>query len=167
MVLKNFNVKITKKILPFKKTIKVDSDKSLSIRSVIIGSISQGVSLVRNILESDDVRDTISACRKLGVKISKIKKGRYKIFGNGLGSYSIKKNAKLYFGNSGTASRLLLGVLSTNPNIEVNIYGDKSLNKRSMKNLISILSNFGASFLPKKKNKFSFKACFIKHARWN
>ncbi len=157
MVLKNFNVKITKKILPFKKTIKVDSDKSLSIRSVIIGSISQGVSLVRNILESDDVRDTISACRKLGVKISKIKKGSYKIFGNGLGSYSIKKNAKLYFGNSGTASRLLLGVLSTNPNIEVNISGDKSLNKRSMKNLISILSNFGASFFPKKKINFPLK----------
>mgnify|MGYP001301892651 CR=1 FL=1 len=157
MVLKNFNVKITKKILPFKKTIKVDSDKSLSIRSVIIGSISQGVSLVRNILESDDVRDTISVCRKLGVKISKIKKGSYKIFGNGLGSYSIKKNAKLYFGNSGTASRLLLGVLSTNPNIEVNISGDKSLNKRSMKNLINILSNFGASFLPKKKINFPLK----------
>ena len=164
MVLKNFNVKITKKILPFKKTIKVDSDKSLSIRSIIIGSISQGVSLVRNILESDDVRDTISVCRKLGVKISKIKKEVIKFLEMALDLIQLK-NAKLYL-ETRTASRLLLGVLSTNPNIEVNISGDNSLNKRSMKNLINILSNFGASFLPK-KNKFSFKTCFIKHARWN
>ena len=91
MVSKKFSVKISRKILPFKKTIKVDSDKSLSIRSVIIGSISQGVSIIKNILDSDDVQDTILSCRKLGVKILKIKKGNYKIFGKGLGSFSIKK----------------------------------------------------------------------------
>ena len=157
MVPKKFSLKISRKISPFEKTIKVDSDKSLSIRSVIIGSISQGVSIIKNILESDDVQDTILSCRKLGVKILKIKNGNYKIFGKGLGSFSVKKNSKLYFGNSGTASRLLLGVLSTNPNIEINVAGDKSLNKRSMEKLINILTKFGATFLPKNKNKFPLK----------
>ena len=60
----------------------------------------------------------------------------------------------LNFGNSGTASRLLLGLLSTTPDIEIKVRGDESLNKRSMEKLIKIMIEFGAFFLP--KNKFNF-----------
>ena len=81
------------KIKPFTKIIEVDSDKSLSIRSFIIGSICQGISGAKNILESEDVISTISACRKLGVKIKKIKPKLYKIYGRGLGSLTILVNA--------------------------------------------------------------------------
>ena len=151
---KHFSLNLSHKIKPYKKNIKVDSDKSLSIRSFLISSISQDVSVVKNVLESDDVFSTIFALKKLGVKILKVKPGCYQIFGKGLGSLFAKRNLKLNFGNSGTLARLLIGILSTTPDIEVNIQGDQSLNKRSMKKLILLMSEFGAEFLP--RNKFNF-----------
>ena len=151
---KRFNVFLNSKILPFNKTIEVDSDKSLSIRSFLIGSISQNISKAKNILESEDVKSAISACRKLGIKIVRTSPKSYKIFGKGLGSLFAKKNTIINFGNSGTLARLLVGILSSTPNIEIKIKGDNSLNKRNMKKLIDLMSKFGASFYP--KNKFNF-----------
>ena len=60
MVLKKFDLIIGEKILPFHKTINVDSDKSISIRSFLIGAICQNLSIVNNVLESDDVKSTIN-----------------------------------------------------------------------------------------------------------
>jgi 3-phosphoshikimate 1-carboxyvinyltransferase len=157
MLAKHFTVYLNSKIKPFSKAINVDSDKSLSIRGFLIGSMCQGISTIKNALESDDVKSTVDACRKLGTKIEKIKPGSYKIYGRGLGSFSIKKNSELNFSNSGTASRLIIGALSTTPNIQVKIKGDHSLNKRSMKKLIDLMSEFGAFFLPKNKYKFPLK----------
>ncbi len=154
---KGFNLIINKKIHPFKKNIKVDSDKSLSIRSFLIGAISHKISSAKNVLESEDVLSTIKCLKKLGVKIKKEKAKNYKIFGKGLGSLYIKKNSELNFGNSGTLARLLIGILSTTPNIEIKIAGDHSLNKRNMKKLISLMSEFGAFFLPNNKYTFPLK----------
>ena len=151
---KRFTLKNNSLIKPFRKIIKVDSDKSLSIRSFIIGSISQDISKVKNVLESEDVYSTIKCLKKLGVKIKKTSSKTYLIYGKGLGSLFAKKNLLLNFGNSGTLARLLTGVLSTTPNIEIKIQGDHSLNKRSMKKLIELMSKIGAEFLP--KNKFNF-----------
>jgi len=69
---KKFNLKLKKKILPFKKTIFVDPDKSISIRSFLFGSICQNLSIANNVLESSDVFSTIKCLKKLGVKIKKI-----------------------------------------------------------------------------------------------
>ena len=154
MILKKFNLSLEHKIAEFKKEIEVDSDKSISIRSFLIAAISQNISSVKNVLESHDVLSVIYNLKKLGVKIKKIKPKNYIIYGKGLGSLYAKKNTFLNFGNSGTLARLLIGILSTTPNIEIKMRGDKSLNKRSMKKLIKILSKFGAFFLP--KNKFNF-----------
>ncbi len=154
MVLKKFDLIIGEKILPFHKTINVDSDKSISIRSFLIGAICQNLSIVNNVLESDDVKSTINCLRKLGVKINKIGSQKYSIYGKGLGSLHLKKNDTLNFGNSGTLARLLIGILSTSPKIVTRISGDHSLNKRSMKNLINLMEKFGAHFFP--KNKFNF-----------
>ena len=151
---KSFNLNINKKILPFSKTIYVDSDKSISIRSFLIGAISRNITSTTNVLESEDVLSTINCLKKLGVKIKKKKSKSYQIYGKGLGSLATKNNAQLFFGNSGTLARLLIGILSTTPNIKAKIKGDKSLNKRSMKKLILLMSEFGATFLP--KNKFNF-----------
>ncbi len=156
MSTKSFNLKIRNKISPFKKVIKVDSDKSISIRSFLIGSISHGISCVENSLESEDVLSTIKCLKKLGVKIRR-KNKKYFVYGKGFGSLVAKKNLKLNFGNSGTLARLLTGILSTTPRIEVILTGDKSLQKRSMKKLILLLSEFGASFSPKKKYNFPLK----------
>ena len=154
MRLKRFNLKISKKILPFSKTIKVDADKSISIRSLLIAAISQNISVARNILESDDVFSTINCLKKLGVKIKKLNTKNYLIYGKGLGSLYLKKNAKLNFGNSGTLARLLIGILSTTPGITVNIGGDHSLNKRNMRKVLELMAEFGATFTPKNKFKF-------------
>ena len=153
-MLKSFNLITKDKIIPFNKTIKVDPDKSISIRSFLIGSICQNISYANNILESEDVLSTIICLRKLGVKIKRKKTNDYIIYGRGLGSLVSKKNSKINFGNSGTLARLLIGILATTPRIELKISGDHSLNKRSMKKLIQIMSRFGATFLP--KNKFHF-----------
>ena len=77
MLSKSFNLVTKDRISPFTKTIEVDSDKSISIRSLLIAAISQNISVARNILESDDVFSTINCLKKLGVKIKKLNtKGR-------------------------------------------------------------------------------------------
>ena len=150
---KSFNIVIRKKIDQFNKVIKVDSDKSISIRSLLIGSISQNVSKITNILKSEDVFSTIECLKKLGIKIVKKKTGYY-VYGQGLGSFRAKANTKLNFGNSGTLARLMIGLLTTTPKINLFLTGDHSLKKRSMKKLIVLMSKFGAQFKP--KNKFHF-----------
>ena len=154
MVQKKFNVLLHTKISNYNKEIIVDPDKSISIRSFLIGSICNKVSTVKNVLESEDVFSTINCLKRLGVKIKKVGTKQYHISGNGLGSLTIKKNKELNFGNSGTLARLLIGILSTTPNIEIKMRGDHSLNKRSMKKLLQLMTKFGAIFLP--KNKFNF-----------
>ncbi len=156
MSFKSFNLKISGKIKSFKKNIEVDSDKSISIRSFLIGAISQNISTAKNVLESEDVFSTINCLKKLGVKIVK-KNKEYLIFGKGLGSLIAKNNTGLNFGNSGTLARLLIGILSTTPDIQVKISGDRSLNKRSMKKLIDLMSEFGATFLPENRDRLPLK----------
>ena len=156
MIKKKFNLIVNSQINSFKKKIKVNSDKSISIRSFLISAISQDLSITNNVLESEDVFSTIYCLKKLGVKIKKIrnKDKSYLIYGAGLGSLRAKNNVKLNFGNSGTLARLLIGILSTTPNINVNVFGDHSLNRRNMKSLINLMLKFGADFKP--KNKFNF-----------
>ena len=154
MLSRSFNLTAFNKIKSFKKVIEVDPDKSISIRSFLIGAISYNVSSVKNVLESEDVFSAIRCLKSLGVKIKKQKSKNYLIYGKGLGSLFAKKNTTLNFGNSGTLARLLIGILSTTPDIKVKIKGDDSLNKRSMEKLILLMSNFGATFLP--KNRFFF-----------
>ena len=154
MPLKSFNLIVKNKISSFNKNIEVDSDKSISIRSFLIGAISQNISITQNVLESEDVLSTINCLKVLGVKIVKKSSKSYLIYGNGLGSLYAKKNTELNFGNSGTLARLLIGILSTTPNLEIKIKGDHSLNRRSMKKLINLMIKFGAFFYP--KNKFTF-----------
>ncbi len=150
---RNYSVVSNNKITSFNKTIEIDSDKSISIRSFLIASISEGISELKNVLESEDVFSTIECLRKLGVKIKRNKKKNYTVYGKGLGSFYAKKNAMLDCGNSGTLARLLIGLLSTTPNINVKITGDDSLRKRNMKKLINLMCSFGANF---EKNKYRF-----------
>ena len=151
---KSFSVFTRSKLKPFKKTIEVDSDKSISIRSFLISAISHNISDVKNVLESEDVLSCVNCLRKLGVKILKKKNKEYKIYGKGLGSLRIDKNKTLDCGNSGTTARLLIGLLSTNPDIKVKITGDHSLKKRNMSKLIKLMAEFGATFYPLKRDRF-------------
>ena len=153
----SFSLIVNKRINPFNKTIVVDPDKSISIRSFLIGAISHNISKAKNVLESEDVLSTIKCLKKLGVKIVKKKSKNYLVYGKGLASLSAKKNLVLNFGNSGTLARLLIGILSTTPKIDVKIEGDRSLNKRNMKKLIELMSKYGAFFFPKNKTTLPLK----------
>ena len=71
MAFKKFSLVISKSIKSFNKSIKVDSDKSISIRFFLIGSICQNISCAKNVLESEDVISTINCLKKLGITIKK------------------------------------------------------------------------------------------------
>ena len=157
MPLKKFAVENFRRINKFSKTISVDSDKSISIRSFLISAISLDVSHINNALESEDVISTIRCLKKLNVKIIKKNPGKYLVYGKGLGSFNCKKKTVLNCENSGTLSRLLIGILSTTPNIDVIIKGDHSLNKRNMKKLIELMNSFGAEFSPTRKMNFPLR----------
>jgi len=148
---KKLSVLINLKIKKFSKKIKIPGDKSCSIRSVLLASQCIGISKIENLLESEDVLDCVNALKKsLGVKIVK-KKNIYYVYGNGLNSFKFKnKITKIYLGNSGTAARLLAGLLSTLPG-KFYLYGDQSLNKRDFTRVINPLEKIGAFFYPKNK----------------
>ena len=147
---KKNSVLISNKIGKFNKTISVESDKSISHRSLLIASQCIGVSNINNILESEDVKNTIFCLKKLGVRIIK-KNEKYIVYGNGLGSFKKPKNNFLYAGNSGTLARMIFALLGTQSNLKVKISGDNSLNKRDMKRIIDPLTKIGCNFYPKNK----------------
>jgi len=147
---KKFSVLIDSKIKKFNKSIFVQSDKSISHRSLLIASQCIGISNISNLLESDDIKNTIDCLKKLGVKIS-VKKKKFIVYGNGLGSFKPPKNNFLYAGNSGTLARMIFALLGTQSNLKVKLGGDKSLNKRDMKRIINPLSRIGCNFYPKNK----------------
>ena len=142
---------IKKKINNFDKKIIVSGDKSLSIRWVLLASIADGKSRSFNILNSEDVKASIEAIKKLGIKV-KLQKNFCEVFGKGLDGYNYKSNIVINAKNSGTLGRLILGLL-VNANKKIKIIGDKSLSKRDFKRITDPLQKFGVKFiLTKNKN---------------
>ncbi len=119
----------------------IPGDKSISHRSIIIPSISNGKTIVKNLLKSQDVLHTINAFKLMGVKIN-FNDEIVEIFGNGLRSLSIPKN-EIYLGNSGTSARLLIGLLASQK-FESIVTGDKSLSSRPMKRITDPLKKMKA-----------------------
>ena len=129
-----------------KGIINIPGDKSISHRSLILGALSIGVTKIDGLVFSEDTLNLINVLKTMGVKI--IKKGK-KIIIYGVGIGGLKKpNKTLFMGNSGTATRLMIGVLS-NQEFKVNISGDKSLSKRPMSRIIEPLTEMGAEIKSK------------------
>ena len=126
-----------------KGNINIPSDKSISHRSIIIPSISMGISEINNLLMSDDVLHTLNAFKNLGVKIEK-SDDKITIYGKGLNSLK-KPNKNIYLGNSGTSARLLTGLLASQT-FETILEGDQSLSSRPMARIIEPLKLMGAEF---------------------
>ena len=125
---------IKKRIKNFSKQIKVSSDKSISIRVVLLASQAVGRSKISNLLESEDVLNSLKAIKKLGIKYIK-KKNTYFIDGFGVNGFASKKNITINAGNSGTLARLILGLL-IKTNFSVKLIGDKSLSRRDFSRVI-------------------------------
>jgi 3-phosphoshikimate 1-carboxyvinyltransferase len=117
-------------------------DKSISHRILILAGQVVGKSKISNLLQGEDVINTLKAMRLLGVKIFKTDT-HYEVFGIPPGGL-IQPKKIIDFGNSGTGIRLISGLISSN-NIEVKLIGDSSLSKRPMKRVTEHLSKIGAT----------------------
>ena len=92
------HIEILSKIKPFKKKIIISSDKSISIRSVLLASQAIGKSRLYNLLESEDVMNTLKSISKLGIKYKKLK-NCYLINGYGLNGFETERNVTIDAGN--------------------------------------------------------------------
>ena len=122
--------------------IRVPGDKSMSHRSIMLGSIAQGMTEVTGFLEGEDSLATLQAFRDMGVVIEGPNEGRVVIHGVGL--HGLKAPSKsLYLGNSGTSMRLLSGPLA-GQSFDVELTGDESLSGRPMARVANPLAEMGA-----------------------
>jgi len=119
-------------------------DKSISHRALMLGSVAVGRTRISGLLAGDDVLRTVAACRALGAMIERHEGGAWTVDGVGVGGLSEPAEV-LDMGNSGTAARLLLGLISTHDLMAV-MTGDASLVRRPMSRVIEPLERIGARF---------------------
>lgn len=125
-----------------KGEIRVAGDKSISHRSIILGAIANGITRVKGFLEGEDALNTVAAFREMGVTIVGPENGEMTIYG--VGKHGLKAPRKpLYMGNSGTAMRLLAGLLSAQA-FNSELIGDESLTERPMNRIAAPLREMGA-----------------------
>lgn len=133
---------------PLKGRIRVPGDKSISHRSIMLGALAVGETRVTGLLEGEDVLATAAAMRAMGASVERLDNGssgaEWVINGVGVGAL-LQPQAPLDMGNSGTSTRLLMGLVSTHP-ITATFIGDGSLSKRPMGRVIDPLTTMGASF---------------------
>ena len=123
-------------------TIRVPGDKSISHRSIMLGSLAEGKTEIEGFLEGEDALATIQAFRDLGVVIEGPQEGRVVVHGVGL--HGLKPApGPIYVGNSGTTMRLLSGLLAAQP-FDSTLTGDASLSKRPMNRIAKPLREMGA-----------------------
>ena len=121
--------------------IRLQGDKSISHRALMIGAIAEGTTEIANLNSGQDVQNTISCLLRLGVKIEN-ENNRTIVHGRGLNGLA-KPNGTLDVGNSGTTIRLLSGILA-GQEFSTNITGDDSIKKRPMARIAQPLRKMGA-----------------------
>lgn len=121
--------------------LRVPGDKSISHRSIMLGSLAEGTTHVKGFLEGEDALATLNAFRSMGVEIEGPSNGEVTI--HGVGMHGLKPPAEtVYVGNSGTSMRLLAGLLA-GQNFAVTMTGDESLSKRPMGRVANPLREMG------------------------
>jgi 3-phosphoshikimate 1-carboxyvinyltransferase len=120
-------------------------DKSISHRALLLGLLCVGETAIAGLLEGEDVLRTAEACRALGAVVTRRAEGRWSVRGAGLGSL-LEPRETLDFGNAGTGSRLMMGVVAGHP-IAARFDGDASLRKRPMRRVLDPLIQQGARVL--------------------
>ena len=137
-------VKIKKVKHAVSGTLLFPGDKSLSHRAIIFGSLAEGASSFTNLLSAEDCICTREAFKNLGVEIRSASPSEIQIVGRGLHALKAPKK-EINLGNSGTAMRLLLGILAGCP-FRATLTGDPSLSSRPMRRVTDYLSQMGAVF---------------------
>ena len=130
---------------PLKGRLRPPGDKSISHRAFILGLLTVGRTEIEGLLEGDDVLHTGAACRALGARIERRGAGAWQVDGIGLGAL-LEPRDKLDFGNAGTGTRLMMGVVGGH-GITAEFDGDASLRKRPMRRVLDPLTQMGAEVL--------------------
>ncbi len=129
---------------PLRGTIRVPGDKSISHRSIMLGALAVGETRVTGLLEGEDVLATAAAMRAMGAEVERTGSGEWRVHGVGVGAL-LQPGQALDMGNSGTSTRLLMGLIASH-GITASFIGDASLSKRPMGRVIEPLSRMGADF---------------------
>ncbi len=129
---------------PLAGRVTVPGDKSISHRALMLAALAVGTSTVRGLLEGEDVLATAAAMRAMGATITRSDDAVWTIDGVGVGGLLQPRQA-LDMGNSGTSTRLLMGLIASHP-ITACFTGDASLSRRPMGRVIDPLSTMGAEF---------------------
>ncbi|CAN5861350.1 3-phosphoshikimate 1-carboxyvinyltransferase [soil metagenome] len=120
----------------------VPGDKSISHRALMLSALAVGESRIEGLLEGEDVLATAAAMRAMGAEIERDADGVWRVYGVGVGGL-LQPDGAFDMGNSGTSTRLLMGLVASHP-ITANFIGDASLSKRPMGRVIDPLSLMGA-----------------------
>lgn len=123
-------------------TVRVPGDKSISHRSVMLGSLAEGVTEVSGFLDGEDCLCTMKAFQAMGVRIERLSDTSLRVHGVGLHGLNAPAQA-LDLGNSGTSMRLMSGLLAAQK-FETTLIGDASLSKRPMRRVTDPLARMGA-----------------------
>ena len=129
---------------PLRGTVRVPGDKSISHRSLMLSALAVGQSRITGLLEGEDVLATAAAMRAMGANIERTNDGVWIVHGVGIGGLMQPAGA-LDMGNSGTSTRLLMGLVASH-RLTATFIGDASLSNRPMNRIIDPLSLMGAEF---------------------
>lgn len=124
---------------------RIPGDKSMSHRALMLGLLTKEETMISGLLEGEDVFNTAEAVRRLGGRVDAAQDGLWRVHGQGLGKL-LEPEAVLDMGNSGTSTRLLMGLIAGHP-VTATMTGDASLIKRPMKRIMTPLGEMGAQFL--------------------
>jgi 3-phosphoshikimate 1-carboxyvinyltransferase len=129
---------------PLLGAIVVPGDKSISHRALLFASLAVGASRITGLLEGEDVLRTAAALGAMGASIVRHAPGQWEVHGTGVGSL-LQPETALDMGNSGTSTRLLMGLVASHP-VEAMFVGDASLSRRPMARVMEPLRAMGAAF---------------------
>jgi 3-phosphoshikimate 1-carboxyvinyltransferase len=127
---------------PLKGVARVPGDKSISHRALMLSALAVGESRIEGLLEGEDVLATAAAMRAMGAEVECGADGAWTVHGIGVGGL-LQPESALDMGNSGTSTRLLMGLVASHP-ITATFTGDASLSRRPMNRVIEPLSLMGA-----------------------
>jgi 3-phosphoshikimate 1-carboxyvinyltransferase len=124
---------------------RVPGDKSISHRSLMLGALAVGETVIEGLLEGEDVLRTAAAMRALGASAVREGDGRWRVHGRGIGGLQEPADV-LDLGNAGTGARLLMGLLATH-RLTAFLTGDASLRSRPMARVAKPLQEIGARII--------------------
>ncbi len=135
-------------------TVSIPGDKSISHRSLMLGAIAEGETVIEGLLLGEDPQSTARCFRQMGAKISPLNSQKVKVKGIGLDKLKEPRGV-LNAGNSGTTMRLMLGLLAASADRFFVVGGDESLRSRPMSRVVTPLTQMGAEIWGRKGNSLA------------